>query len=157
VPVHPVLIKGEVVPMLRATATSMEADLVIMTTHGRGVLGRFWLGSVADNLIRELPVPLLLVRPRETAPALEEVPDLRRILVPLDGSPLAETILEPAVALGSLLEAEYLLVRVIPPLEPLAYPVGAQAAGGLEAALAHLETMHKQSRQQAEEYLEGVA
>src|SRR5262249_50197760 len=60
VPVHPVLIKGEVVPMLRATATSMEADLVIMTTHGRGVLGRFWLGSVADNLMRELPVPLLL-------------------------------------------------------------------------------------------------
>jgi nucleotide-binding universal stress UspA family protein len=157
VPVHPVLIKGAVVPMLRATATSMEADLVIMTTHGRGVLGRFWLGSVADNLLRELPVPLLLVRPREDAPPLEVEPEVRRVLVPLDGTPLGEAVLEQAITLGSLLEAEYLLVHVIPPLEPVAYQVGAQAAGALESAVAHAEAVHKQIRQEAEEYLEGGA
>jgi nucleotide-binding universal stress UspA family protein len=157
VPVHPVLIKGAVVPMLRATATSMEADLVIMTTHGRGVLGRFWLGSVADNLLRELPVPLLLVRPREDAPPLDVEPDLRRVLVPLDGTPLGEAVLEQAIALGSLMKAEYLLVHVIPPLEPVAMPVGAQAVGGLESAVAHAESVHKLIRQEAEAYLEGVA
>ena len=34
-----------------------------MSTHGRGALGRFWIGSVADRLIHSLPTPLLLTRP----------------------------------------------------------------------------------------------
>jgi nucleotide-binding universal stress UspA family protein len=156
VPIHPVLIKGEVVPMLRATATSVEADLVVMTTHGRGVLGRFWLGSVADQLVRELPVPLLLVRPREGSSA-EVEPDVRRVLVPLDGTPLGETVLEQAIKLGSVMEAEYVLLHVIPPLEPVAFHVGAQAAGGLESAVAHAEAVHKMIRHEAEDYLDGVA
>jgi nucleotide-binding universal stress UspA family protein len=157
VPVHPVLIKGEVVSMLRATATSLEVDLVVMTTHGRGVLGRFWLGSVADHLVRELPVPLLLVRPCEDATPADVESEVRRVMVPLDGTPVGEAILEQAIKLGSLLEAEYVLVHVIPPLEPVAFQVGAQAAGGLEAAVSHAEAVHKMIRHEAEVYLEDVA
>ena len=44
------------------------ADLVVMTTHGRGMLERAWLGSVADALLRTVKVPMLLVRPRKEAP-----------------------------------------------------------------------------------------
>src|SRR5262249_23580131 len=69
VPVTPILLEGqEVAASLRAAATSMGVDLVVMTTHGRGPLGRLWLGSVADQLVRDLPMPLLLVRPEEAAP-----------------------------------------------------------------------------------------
>src|SRR5438067_676921 len=95
------------------------ADLVVMTTHGRGPLGRLWLGSVADALVRDLAMPLLLVRPQETAPDFKREPLLKHLLLPLDGSPLAEQMLEPAVALGTLMEADYTLLRVIKPVVPI--------------------------------------
>ena len=49
-------------------AAAKNVDLVVMSTHGRGPLSRFWLGSVADELVRRMPVPVLLVRPKEEAP-----------------------------------------------------------------------------------------
>src|SRR5262245_43886601 len=104
VQVLPTLREGQVATTVRAAAAELGADLVVMTTHGRGPLARFWLGSVADALIRELPVPLLLVRPGEEQPRLDQEPPLRHLLLPLDGSPLAEQMIEPAVALGSLSE-----------------------------------------------------
>src|SRR5262249_32287346 len=57
------LVEGEVVDSVRQQVETLKADLVILSTHGRGAFGRFWLGSVADKLVRVLPVPLLLVRP----------------------------------------------------------------------------------------------
>jgi nucleotide-binding universal stress UspA family protein len=54
-----------------------RADLVVMATHGRGPLGRFFLGSVADVLVRETSVPVLLVRPRGGAPGLLSGPPRR--------------------------------------------------------------------------------
>ncbi len=62
--------EGEVRDAIRTQAECVHADLVVMTTHGRGPLGRFWLGSAADELVRTLPMPVLLVRPREGSPDL---------------------------------------------------------------------------------------
>ncbi len=45
-----------------AEAASWEADLILMTTHGRGGLGRLLLGSVADYVVRHATIPILLVR-----------------------------------------------------------------------------------------------
>src|SRR6476620_6031268 len=59
VPVTSHLLEGEIVTALTDHAVRSGVDLVVMTTHARGPLGRFWLGSVADELIRHLPVPLL--------------------------------------------------------------------------------------------------
>lgn len=87
-----------------------------MTTHGRGPVSRLLLGSVADRLVREVPIPVLLVRPHEAAPDLASEPVLRHILVALDGSALAEQVLEPVVALGTLMQADYSLLRVYGPL-----------------------------------------
>jgi nucleotide-binding universal stress UspA family protein len=110
------LLQGSVAETLESYAQVSAIDLVVMSTHGRGAMGRFWLGSVADRLIRRLHIPVLVVRPSWQ----EDVPDakIRRILVPLDGSPLAEAILEDAVRFGGD-EAEYLLVSVVVPPVPL--------------------------------------
>src|SRR5438876_11300863 len=59
VSVHSELLEGTTADTIRAAVSSRGVDLVVMTTHGRGPLGRLWLGSVADELVRQLPVPLL--------------------------------------------------------------------------------------------------
>src|SRR6516165_5033034 len=64
------LLDGRVADVLYEQGVSAGVDLVVMATHGRGPLSRLWLGSVADELVRRLPTPLLLVRPGETAPDL---------------------------------------------------------------------------------------
>jgi nucleotide-binding universal stress UspA family protein len=90
-----------------------KADLIVMTTHGRGSLNRFILGCVADELIRQAEVPVLLVRPRDPAPGIPPEPSLRHVLVPLDGSPLAESVLAPALNFARLWEGRFTLLRVI--------------------------------------------
>jgi len=94
-------------------ARAGKADMIAMTTHGRGPLSRFWLGSVADELIRRATMPVLLLRPSEKVPGLIPEPVLDNILIPLDGSVLAEQALEPALALAQLMEARCTLLRVV--------------------------------------------
>jgi nucleotide-binding universal stress UspA family protein len=107
----PLLYEGrDVAAALRSAAA--DADLVVMATHGRGPLARFVSGSVAHALLRYPRPPVLLVRGREAPPPLGDEPAVRRVLVPLDGTADAEHVLGPAVALGTLLGADYTLLRV---------------------------------------------
>jgi nucleotide-binding universal stress UspA family protein len=117
VPVSSALSEGTVPEALQEFAIAMGASLVVMTTHGRGLFSRFWLGSVTDQFVRRTSVPTLLSHPREEAVNLRERPALPHVLIPLDGSPLGEQILEPALAFGSLMRADYTLLRVVEPLQ----------------------------------------
>jgi len=101
--------------MLANYAATTDTDLTVMTTHGRGGLARFWLGSVADTLARTSPTPIFLVRPDGGTMLAEHAPAFRQILIPLDGSALAEQILEPARTLGRLMQTEFTLLHVVEP------------------------------------------
>jgi len=114
-------------------ASAGKADLIAMTTHGRGLLSRFWLGSVGDEIIRKAPMPVLLLRPSEKAPNLIPEPVLDNILIPLDGSALAEQVLEPALELARLMEARCSLLRVVE-----SRPASAEAEVYLERVAARL-------------------
>lgn len=152
------LLEGEIVPTLQSHAKEMGADLVVMTTHGRGPFGRFWLGSVADELVRMLPMPLLLVRPPDADVDLATEPPLRNVLVPLDGKPLAERMIGPAVKLGRLTGASYTLLRVIKPVTPFAAPTGSPVMDvEVRHILDRIEKVEGQLREQASNYLDGVA
>jgi nucleotide-binding universal stress UspA family protein len=109
------MVDGEILPAIHKAAE--RADLVVMTTHGRGPLGRFWLGSVADQLIREVNRPLLLLHPSKEPPDFSREPLIRRILLPLDGSDLSEQIVWPARQLARLTHATTRLLCVIPTRE----------------------------------------
>ncbi len=89
------------------------ADLVVMASHRRGLLGRLWYGGIAASLLRQLSLPLVIVPGRKSPPDLTMPPHLERILIPLDGSASAEQALEPAFALGEALHAQCTLLRVI--------------------------------------------
>ncbi len=54
---------GRVADAILAYAEAIQADLIAMATHGRSGLSRWLLGSVADEVVRHAPVPVLLVRP----------------------------------------------------------------------------------------------
>jgi nucleotide-binding universal stress UspA family protein len=114
VPVRPIFMEGcEITASLEAAARS-GADLIVMASHGRGPLARLWCGNIADGLMRRLSIPLLLVRGYEAPADLAGDPLMRHVLVPLDGSELAERVLEPAVALGTLMGADHTLLHVAP-------------------------------------------
>ena len=59
------VLEGLVPGAIKRHATESGVDLVVMTTQGRGPVARFWLGSVADRLVRQSTIPILFVRPQE--------------------------------------------------------------------------------------------
>jgi nucleotide-binding universal stress UspA family protein len=152
------LIDGDVAPALREYALRVDAAPVVMSTHGRGALGRFWLGSVADDLIRELPRPIILIRPHEGKPDLQREYPLRNILLPLDGTPLAEQVLEPALDLGKLFDATFTLVRVVQPiLRPSYLPEGTSLMGLGQSILSEARELMEAQQQEAQSYLDSIA
>jgi nucleotide-binding universal stress UspA family protein len=60
---------GDPGDMIVEAAEAEHADMVLVGSHGRGVVGRFLLGSVSEHVVRHAPCPVLVVRPREV-PAL---------------------------------------------------------------------------------------
>ena len=78
-----------------------NADLIVMATHGYGPLKRFWLGSFADTVARRSQLPTLLIRPpSENRVELAREPRFQRVLVPLDGSEAALSVIDHALAVA---------------------------------------------------------
>ena len=85
--------------------------LVVMSTHGRGGIARWALGSVADKVLHSIPNPVLLIRSNaESAPA--DGVDVKTVLVPLDGSELSEESLSHAASVATGLGARIMLMQV---------------------------------------------
>jgi nucleotide-binding universal stress UspA family protein len=141
---------GAVADAICHEALAEHVDLVVMSTHGRGPLGRIVYGSVTDALIRRLPIPLLLWRAQtnDCWPGLNCDFPLKRILLPLDGTMHAERIFEPALELGRTMESEYTLLQVV---EPLPYVGPGVAAPAFSPAI--LERVNET----AADYLKGAA
>ncbi|HWP58617.1 MAG TPA: universal stress protein [Candidatus Acidoferrales bacterium] len=94
-------------------AAQDERALIAMATHGLSGLQRWIMGSVANKVLRAASNHLFLIRPRREdwkAPTQEE--PLTKIIVPLDGSKLAEKVLPHAVEWAQKMSAEIVLVRV---------------------------------------------
>ena len=158
VPFTATLLEGAVHNAVQDKAQEVNADLVVLTTHGRGPLSRFWLGSVADQLIRHLPMPIILVRPEQSAPNFSQEVNLRRILVTLDGTTFAEEVLPTATGLSRLTHAELSLLRVTMPLLPGDYHLGELPMSELSSSrLTQLRAMHEDLQEQAARYLDSVA
>jgi nucleotide-binding universal stress UspA family protein len=144
VPVHSSLPIGGVVDELIDQARQCAADLIVMTTHGRGALSRLWLGSIADEMMRHAPAPVLLLRPPQGAVDFTAEPSFRHMLIPVDGTPEAERVLLPAVELGALLGNQTTLLEVVPPVPILGYDLGGYAVAGTDVAL--LEKLDESAR-----------
>ncbi len=99
-----------------AFARRNGASLLALTTHARGAIGRFFIGSTTERIIRDADLPVLVVNPWAPAFPLR----FERVLVPLDGSERAEEALPFASEVERKLGAEVVLLHVqeVAALEP---------------------------------------
>jgi nucleotide-binding universal stress UspA family protein len=141
-PVITSVITGAAAAALCEYVESHSVGLVVMTTHGRGGMNRWWLGSVADRMLRRLAVPLLLLHPHDGSQPTE----FRRILVALDGE-IEEPVVDAALALGGPASAaSYVFTRVVEPTIPI--------LSGLAARPGHLPPHWNEVREiEARNYL----
>ena len=65
VPVSFLVWEGDPGDMIVSAAEAERIDMVIVGSHGRGAVGRLFLGSVSEHVVRHAPCPVLVVRPRE--------------------------------------------------------------------------------------------
>lgn len=138
-----------VIEALCERARALAAGLIVLSSHGRRGMARAWLGSVADRVIRQSHLPTLVVRPQEAAPHMGQEPALDHVLIPLDGSDLAEQAIDLAEQYGGSGKGRYDLVRVVEPVERGFFIDGAAPSIDVEAQAAAWEA--------ANIYLEAVA
>ena len=131
-------------PASRIIAAATDVDLVVMATQGRGAGGRALFGSVADRVARHAPTATLLVRGGARPAA---APPLARIVVPLDGSPVAERAVDAAADVAGPLGLPLHLVRVVE-----GDTVRASVQAGTRAAAAYARVQEALKRE-AEAYL----
>jgi nucleotide-binding universal stress UspA family protein len=126
----------------------VNADLVIMCTHGHGGLRELLFGSNAQRALQLGTQSILLLFPREDGSAYPI--NLQRILVPLDGTAAHEPALPVAITIARTFGAALHLVLVIPTLATLS---GEQAVSGLLLP-STMRAILDLSQQDAADYLE---
>jgi nucleotide-binding universal stress UspA family protein len=89
-------------------AQENDVDLIVMSSHGRSGLNRWVYGSVAERIMSQAPCPTLIINLRLDSQAAAP----KKILVPLDGSELAEKAIQPALNLAQILDAQLYLLSV---------------------------------------------
>ena len=142
---------GDPATRILDVAEERGAAMIVMASRGRGALGRLIYGSVADRVAREAAVPTMVVRAAQPAPGPVGI---TRLVVPLDGSPLAEAALAVTAAVSRRLgETPLFLVRVVNPVELMPPAVGMAEAIPAEV---YAET-EEQMEAGARTYLDGVA
>ena len=111
VAVEQMVAEGEPDEEIVATAARRGVEMIAMASHGRGAVGRAIFGSVADRVARTAPVPILILRPPDEDADQSVV--VSRLVVPLDGSQIAERALPVASALARQFDAPVHVVRAV--------------------------------------------
>jgi nucleotide-binding universal stress UspA family protein len=129
---------------IRDAAAEQQADLIVMSTHGSGSHGDSTYGSVADQVLCESSIPVVLVPTMRHGPWPVQAP--ARILVSLDGSRFAEEVLGPVAEIAATTQADLILLGAID-------PASTPAAGSMSADASGFEMELHDMRA----YLDGVA
>lgn len=106
---------GDPAEILLRRAADPRVAVVVLTTHGREVEGGDRLGRVAEQVAAYTEQPILLVRPEVASRWEQDGRGLRRLLLPMDGTPTTAAVLRPATKLCGLLRATIDLLYVSTP------------------------------------------
>lgn len=123
-------------------AKAEEVKLIILSSHGYSGATRWILGSVAERVLHAAPCPVLIVRSSKP---------IKHILIALDGSPLSETVIEPAFALAAAVQCKVTLLRAVEQFSKERY----QNLEGLEPELG--QRLIDDIQTTSEDYLSRIA
>lgn len=139
--------QGQADQIIIEKAARDKGTLIGMATRGRSGIHRWLMGSVAEKVLRGATNSLLLVRGEEEGKT-DGTASLKSVVVPLDGSRLAETVLPPAVDLAKKLNLAIVLTR--------AYQIPLSAAyGGADTPyIPNSDALLNLVREEAGAYLE---
>lgn len=102
---HTKVIEGDVAGVIVDTAADERVDLLIISTHGYSGFTRWMLGSITERVLHSATCPVLAVRSSRP---------IQNVLVTLDGSPLAEQALVPALEIAYRLDSQVTLLTAVP-------------------------------------------
>ncbi len=155
--IQTLVVSGRSSKELAAIVQEAQADLVVMTTHGRSGLSLLLTGSVATSLIQHSSLPVILIKPDQTqGQELEEAEkpaisnNLGPILVTLDGTPGSEVMLDATADLAQQLGVKIHLFKLVSSLIP---------GGGGEAYYPSEYDLDQETttlREQAQQYLKEI-
>ncbi len=140
--------RGKPAELIIERAGADKGTLIAMATHGRSGVNRWVMGSVAEKVLRGSESTMFLVRADEAA-QLTGTTMFKSIVVPLDGSQLAESVLPTVVEIAKSLDLEVILCRV--------YELAASSYYGSEDSLPNYDAMLLRLRTEVEEYLSKKA
>ncbi|MCC6945716.1 MAG: universal stress protein [Thermomicrobiales bacterium] len=107
-----VIAEGDPTEQILAAAAQHNADMIVMSSRGRGAIGRFASGSVADRVVRHAPLPVCVIGPEGEIDAEVAV---KRVLAPVDSAPLSLGALPVAAAIAVANGVEAHAVHVLSP------------------------------------------
>jgi nucleotide-binding universal stress UspA family protein len=150
VEVETVVLRGRPARQIVELVDEYTDPLIVMSSHGHSGFRRMVLGSVAARVVQTAGVPVMLVRATEEGSNIRVPSEVRRVVVPLDGSDFAEYALDATFNIVGGDDVEIRLVRVP---EIAAYPATMYGAASYEAVDMYMEAM----RTEAQTYLEEMA
>ncbi len=122
---------GPIAQAILALAGEEAADLIVVGTHGRGGLSKLALGSVAEELLRISPFPVMTVGPKsETTPGS---PPFQRILFATDFGKGSTTALPLVLAMAAHYKAKLILMHMISPMPATSDSLAAYAPASAAA------------------------
>jgi nucleotide-binding universal stress UspA family protein len=113
--VRTVVSSGSPAEDLTGYAEQNDVSLIVMASRGRSGAGQWPLGHIAARVLRAAHNPVLLVRKPPDDVSVKQRRLIRKILLPLDGSPMGEAAVSNAAGMASLLGAELVLLHVLEP------------------------------------------
>lgn len=148
------VLEGDAAETIIKEADTRPGTLIVIATHGRSGIGRWLVGSVTDKVVRHAHHPTLVVRARDGADGPRDDADggtgnIGEVILPLDGSATAEAAIPHAVEMAKLLGVGISLVRSVSP--------ASYADAFVEYMPDGFERLVEEAREDAEEYLDGVA
>ncbi len=133
---HLYMLEGAPADAILEFARQREIDLIVVATHGRRGLGKVLMGSVAEKVFRQSPVPVLTIGPHARQAAHRQAP--QNILVPADLTPASERAVRYAAALARARKATLTVLHVLSPAAVKGVPNRTATEQGIKIKLAEM-------------------
>lgn len=131
-------------------AAEMNADLIVTCTHGRGGMRDLLFGSIAQQVVAQGRLPLLLIKPGQTGFVINKV------LVALDPDSLHDASIAPAAALAAAFQASLSLLSVIPTVGTLSGQEAATSSLLPIASQAVLDLLQEQTEDHLQQHVAAL-